>query len=134
MKAALQNLQKIYANDEAGAYSGIDDFLDLKLAYFFETCYCCCHISESGGGYAKGFPMMLKGEALRYHNDVLKGQNLSFREMVKKTRQHFETQERHLRFLTRWHALSLRDVMRKNEGNSVQQCFETLRGGDGASY
>jgi len=73
-------------------YGGGDDSLDRKLQIFYNL---CLKASVPPKSYSNAFSIMLKGDARDYYYNKISGHGLNFTTMVKTTREHFKTEERH---------------------------------------
>ncbi|KAF6795026.1 glycosyl transferase [Colletotrichum musicola] len=120
----LQDLSKAYKDEER--YSGERyDVLETKLLIFRHH---CLQLGIPQSQFAEGFSKMLKGKAAEFYYENLYNPitPLTFHDMVRQLKDHFETDEVRRSYLEEWRAMTLHDVIRNNPDKSKVECLEQL--------
>lgn len=121
-KVPFAELGKLYTEERK--YSGeAYDVLTHKLQIFQDYCGKVGILPEQ---FSKAFSIMLKGRAATFYYSNLCGKNLTFDEMVRYTRLHFETDEHQQQYLLEWKSLSLQRMVNEHPDKNMLQCLELL--------
>jgi hypothetical protein len=81
---------KIYNNDEKKFTGEIYNILDTKLRVFYNY---CAKVGLLDIQYYNAFSVMLRGRAAIFYYDNLFGKDYSFKNIILKTKIHFEIKE-----------------------------------------
>jgi hypothetical protein len=73
------------------------DILDIKLRIFYN---CCIKVGLSNIQYYNAFSVMLKGRAAIFYYNNLFNKGYSFKDMILKTKIHFETEKNRQLYLS----------------------------------
>jgi hypothetical protein len=88
---------KVYNNQDDIKYGGEDyETLRGKVDIYYDYCHKVRVPQES---FNKGFSIMLKGKARDFYFSTIVNTNYSFTTMYSMIEDHFETQEKHQRYL-----------------------------------
>jgi hypothetical protein len=119
----LINLAKLYTDEQK--YSGDNDTFDYKYGIFLSHCE---RTNVPREAYLKAFPTMLKGAALNYYYTScnLNPRISSLTELCENIRSYFEGPEHERNMLLKWNATSLRSVITKNPGKSIEESLQIL--------
>jgi hypothetical protein len=120
----LTDLAKMYSSNDDEKFGGeMYDILDSKVQIFTDFC-------EKAGIphhlYHKAYSIMLKKRAKQFYFDRLAKENLSFDEMVNRTRDFFHTVEDRQLYIQEWRSTTFRHIIRTNPDKDLLQCFEIL--------
>ncbi|SLM40544.1 hypothetical protein LPUS_11364 [Lasallia pustulata] len=117
----LSNLAKMYM--EESKYSGENNNFDFKLTVFHNI---CSRADVSEEAKARAFPTMLYGLALNYYysNIVNSTQITTLNNICHLIQAYFEGAEYKRGILARWNGITLKMVMDKNEGKSMEECLQ----------
>jgi hypothetical protein len=88
---------KIYNNDKKKFTGEIYDIFDIKLRVFYN---CCAKVGLLDIQYYNAFSVMLKGRAAIFYYNNLSGKGYSFKNIILKTKIHFETEENRQLYLS----------------------------------
>jgi hypothetical protein len=91
-------LIKIYNNDEKKFTGEMYDIFNTKLRVFYDY---CIKIGLLNIQYYNAFLVMLKRRAAIFYYDNLSGKGYSFKDMIIKTKTHFETEENRQLYLSK---------------------------------
>jgi hypothetical protein len=81
---------KIYNNDKKKFTGEMYDILNIKLWVFYN---CCVKVGLPDIQYHNAFSIMLKGRAVTFYYNNLFGKSYDFKDIIIKTKIHFEIEE-----------------------------------------
>jgi hypothetical protein len=116
MAKMFTNLTKFYSGDDLKFGGDFYDVFDAKLKIFYDLC------DKAGigpGYYHSAYGTMLKGKAQDFYYQHLFRQQLTYEEMVTKTRAYFHTPENHQLYLSEWRTILLKDVIATNSDKNL---------------
>jgi hypothetical protein len=90
-------LIKIYNNDKKKFTGEMYDILNIKLRIFYN---CCVKIGLPDIQYYNAFSVMLKGRAVTFYYNNLFSKDYDFKNMILKTKIHFEIEENRQLYLS----------------------------------
>jgi hypothetical protein len=104
---------------EESKYSGEDNNFDRKLTIFNDL---CDRVGIPQEAKIKGFPTMLRGIALNFYYKN-KATYTTFNSIYNAIRNYFKGPEYKRGVLTKWNAITLKTVMIRSEGKSIEDCL-----------
>ena len=69
---------------------------------------------------------MLKGRAATFYYDNLSGKGYGFKNMISKTKIHFETEENRQLYLSEWRVTTLSKTITDNPDKTRLECLQIL--------
>jgi hypothetical protein len=114
---------KIYNNDEKKFIGEMYDILNIKLRVFYNY---CVKVGLSDTQYHNVFLVMLKGRAATFYYDNLSNKNYDFKNIISKTKIHFETEENRQLYLSEWRVTTLSKTIINNLDKTRLKCFQIL--------
>ncbi|KAF2185682.1 hypothetical protein K469DRAFT_526945, partial [Zopfia rhizophila CBS 207.26] len=116
------NVGKFYNNNPTIQFGGEPfDFLDTKLPIFYDNCTRCALPVYS---WHMAFSFMLKGKARQYYYDNLFNKELSFEQLVQRTKDRFHSLENRQMYMREWQSTTLRDTITANPDKTRLQCLD----------
>jgi hypothetical protein len=116
----LVTLVKIYM--EESKYSGEDNNFNCKFTIFNDL---CDRVDIPQAVKIKGFLIMLRGIALDFYYKN-KAIYITFDSICNAIRNYFKGLEYKCGVLIKWNAMTLKTVMIKSEGKSIEDCLQLL--------
>jgi hypothetical protein len=89
---------KIYNNDKKKFTGEIYDILNIKLRVFYNY---CVKVGLPDTQYYNAFSVILKGRAATFYYNNLSGKGYDFKNMILKTKIHFEIEENRQLYLSK---------------------------------
>jgi hypothetical protein len=111
---------KIYNNDKKKFTEEIYDIFNTKLRVFYD-CYAKVGLSDTQ--YYNAFSVMLKGRAATFYYDNLSDKDYNFKNMIIKTKIHFEIKENRQLYLSEWKIITLSKIITDNLNKTRLKCF-----------
>ncbi len=120
---SLINLAKLYTDEQK--YSGDNDTFDYKFNIFLDLCE---RTDVPPDIHIKAFPTMLKGAALNYYYTSCKSNPkiTILDDLCENIRSYFEGLAHERNMLLKWNAISLRNIITKNPGKSIEESLQIL--------
>ena len=97
--------------------------MDIKLQVFYDY---CTKVGLPEDQFHLAFSIMLKGRASLYYYDKIARRSYGLSTMVQMTRTHFETEERHQKYLTEWRQITLHRIIVRHRDKTLPECLEML--------
>ncbi|RKF74826.1 hypothetical protein GcM1_237043 [Golovinomyces cichoracearum] len=104
-------------------YGGAENSLDICLDIFEDT---CLNLGLPPIAYSLGTPTMLKGNTQKYYYHRISKLKIGHEGLIKRLREHFETELRRQDHLAQWYDFSLQVIVHDNPEKSLMECFEML--------
>ena len=109
---------------EESKYSGENGNFDFKLTVFHDLCSRADVPQEAR---ARAFSTMLRGLALDYYySNIAANQSMTFYDICNTIQAYFEGAEYKRGILAKWNSLSLKLIIAKSEGKSMEDCLQEL--------
>lgn len=120
---SLTDLSKLYNENDMKFGGEMFDFLSVKLKIFYDL---CSKVGITEDGYHDAVSTMLSGRANKWYYNNLATKGLTFKEMCKRLRTSFETEENRQHYMDMWRGISYRKTINKNPGKDMQECLQIL--------
>jgi hypothetical protein len=112
----LTNLTKFYSGNDFKFGDDFYDVFDAKLKIFYDLC------DKAGigpGYYHSAYGTMLKSKTQDFYYQYLSRQQLTYEEIVTKTRAYFHTPKNHQFYLSEWRTILLKNVIATNSDKNL---------------
>ncbi|KAI0997170.1 hypothetical protein K3495_g11017 [Podosphaera aphanis] len=119
----LTDLGKLYVDSDNKFGGSFYDVLDTKLRIFYDM---CDKAGVTPDLYGSAYSTMLKDKAQNFYYQHLARQNLSFDEMIEKTRSYFHTSENYQAYLMEWRSTMLKSTIEANPERNISECLEMV--------
>jgi hypothetical protein len=111
---------KIYNNDKKKFTGKIYDIFDIKLRIFYNY---CTKIGLPDTQYYNAFLIMLKGRAATFYYNNLSGKDYNFKNIILKTKIHFEIKENRQLYLSEWKIITFSKTITDNLNKTRLKCL-----------
>jgi hypothetical protein len=119
----LTDLGKLYSDSEKKFGGELFDILAIKLLIFYDL---CGKAGLSKNQYHNAYSLMLKGRASTFYYESLANRNLTFEQMIQRTKGAFETQANKQEYLKLWKTYSFKQVLLENTDKRKLECLHLL--------
>jgi hypothetical protein len=114
---------KIYNNDKKKFTEEMYDILNTKLRVFYN---CCAKVGLPDTQYHNAFLVMLKGRVVTFYYNNLSGKGYGFKNMISKTKIHFEIEKNRQLYLSKWRVTTLSKTITNNPNKTRLKCLQIL--------
>lgn len=98
------------------------DFLSVKLKIFYDL---CSKVGITEDGYHDAVSTMLSGRANKWYYNNLATKGLTFKEMCKRLRTHFETEENRQHYMDMWRGYHTGRQSTRTQGRICKNAFKS---------
>jgi hypothetical protein len=116
-------LIKIYNNDKKKFTGEIYDILNTKLRVFYNY---YAKVGLPNTQYYNAFSVMLKGRAAIFYYNNLSDKDYNFKNIILKTKIHFETEKNRQLYLSKWKIITLSKIIINNSNKTRLKCLQIL--------
>jgi hypothetical protein len=111
---------KIYNNDKKKFTGEMYDILDTKLRIFYDY---CVKVGLPDTQYYNVFSVIFKGRVATFYYNNLSNKDYSFKNIIIKTKIHFETEENRQLYLSEWRVITFSKTIINNPDKIRLKCL-----------